>query len=190
MKAALFDIDGVLLERHGYFSEHVAKKQGLDVESVAAFFKNEFRQAQKGIGDLKELLAPYLPAWRWEGDSDSFLKYWHETDFHLNHEVFVFVDKLRAQGVRCFIASGQDPYRGAFIQNHPEFRDRFEQFFYSFELGVPKSNQEFFQKVIAEIGVSPADILYIDDDQKSIESAASLGIQAKLFTSVASLPNE
>jgi HAD superfamily hydrolase (TIGR01509 family) len=55
---------------------------------------------------------------------------------------------------------------------------------------VPKSNQEFFQKVIAEIGVSPADILYIDDDQKSIESAASLGIQAKLFTSVASLPNE
>ena len=53
----------------------------------------------------------------------------------------------------------------------------FKKEFYSYELKMLKPSREIFEHVIREVGVDPAEILFIDDARDNIEAAAALGIK-------------
>ena len=65
---------------------------------------------------------------------------------------------------------------------HP-FLSLFAEIFFSYELGKTKKDRQTFVEVIERMSYSAADCLLIDDSQKNIEVAGSVGISGIQFTS-------
>lgn len=52
----------------------------------------------------------------------------------------------------------------------------FDRVYYSHEIGARKPNQAAFQHVLDDLGISPSDMLFIDDIQENTRAALSMGI--------------
>lgn len=58
--------------------------------------------------------------------------------------------------------------------------DYFDRVYYSHEIAARKPNEEAFRFVLEELGVSPGEVLFMDDVEGNIQSAGEMGIQAVL----------
>jgi putative hydrolase of the HAD superfamily len=61
-------------------------------------------------------------------------------------------------------------------------KDIFDSAFFSADLGVTKSDPEFFRKIAEKLEVSVTELNYWDDDQKNVDVASALGVAAQLYT--------
>ncbi len=59
----------------------------------------------------------------------------------------------------------------------------FAKAFFSHKLGAAKPDKKFFVAAIKSIGISPSEILFIDDKKSNILAAQGLGFQTVLFKS-------
>lgn len=181
-KVVLLDLDGVVLEpTKEYFSVWYAREYGVPLEEIAAFFKSDFRKCQAGELDLKEEIARYLPGWKWEGSVEEFLKLWFEQRDLPKQEVLDgVVRKLHKNGVKVYLASNQEKYRGAHIWN--KIKNDFDGAFYSSDIKALKKQPEFWEEVLKTLdNPDPATIDYWDDDPENVEAAKKFGIQARVF---------
>jgi len=55
----------------------------------------------------------------------------------------------------------------------------FKKAFVSSEMKMMKPSAEFFNAAIADIGCPPSEILFLDDSQRNVDGALSVGINAK-----------
>jgi HAD superfamily hydrolase (TIGR01509 family) len=62
------------------------------------------------------------------------------------------------------------------------FENLFDGIFCSAEMGLKKPEKEYYESIINTLGVDPSNIIYYDDALENIESARSLGIDARLYT--------
>jgi 2-haloacid dehalogenase len=60
----------------------------------------------------------------------------------------------------------------------------------SFEVGSMKPDQRIYRDLIKACAVEPGQIVFIDDNQRNVESAIATGIKALLFTTVAELESD
>lgn len=169
----------------GYFSEHYAREHGVPLEAMTPFYRGEFRLCQTGKADLKEAVAKYLPGWGWNKGADAFLEYWFTTDAEADEQVFEVVRQLREKGVKVYLATDQEKYRAQYLLDKLGFKDKLDGCFFSCNLGYQKSEPEYFQKIMQELGVSADDLVYWDDDQKNVDVAKSLGIDARFYSNFA-----
>lgn len=181
-KAILFDADGVALKKQPYFSLEIAKENNIPYEVIEPFYKNELRLCQVGAADMKEELAKYLPKWKWHGSVDEFLKRWFTTDVHPDETVLALVDLLRERGVKSYLASEQEKYRSGHIWNVANLKARFDGSFFTHDVGVLKSTPEYFQSILARLNLQPSELQFWDDDQKNVDVAKSIGIDARFYT--------
>jgi putative hydrolase of the HAD superfamily len=63
----------------------------------------------------------------------------------------------------------------------------FERMFVSAELGLLKPDPRIFHEVCRELGISPAEMVFIDNKQENVDGAAAVGATAHLFTTAADL---
>lgn len=187
-KVVLIDADGVVVKKTSeYFSERFAREYGAPNAELQEFFKNEFRQCQRGKLDIKEILTPRLPTWGWDRGVDEFLTYWFTTDVVVDEEVMAVVKEWRAKGVECYLATDQEQHRKDYIVNLLD--GQFDGFWFSCDLGFSKSQPEFFKEILRrwDMRYKPQEIMFLDDDQENIDAAQSVGIDARLYTSTVSL---
>ena len=69
---------------------------------------------------------------------------------------------------------------------HP-FLERFERGFFSFELGHTKDEPEAFRKVLAALNRRPRECLFIDDQERNVRAAKSVGLATIRFVDPAQL---
>lgn len=184
IRVILLDIDGVVIKRERYFSEKYAKDYDLDLGRVSEFFKGKFKECVVGKADLKEELPRFLKKWGWDGSTDDFLDYWFSSETQKSIEVLSLVDKIRAFGIECDLASNQEKYRAEYLLETVGLSQYFDESFFSSDLGVDKQSPQFFLKVIVALGVKPEEILLIDDEQKIIDTASSLGLNTHLYQNI------
>jgi len=184
-KVVLWDADGVTIERSEYFSQRFAREHGAPEAVVVVFFKGPYRLCQTGKADLKDELAKVLPSWGWQGSVDEFLAYWFAGD-KVSEPVVAQVRELQAQGVVCCLATDQEQYRAKYVREQL-FKDAFDQYFFSYQLGYSKEEPAFFEAVVRQLGVSPSEVVYWDDDQKNVDAAKLAGIDARLYTKIEDL---
>lgn len=185
IKAILFDADGVVIKkRERFFSERFAEKQGIAVAEVLPFFKNDMRQAFVNKADLKEVLPTYLQTWRWGGSVDEFLAYWFREESPIDPEVIGYIDELRRKGIKCYVATDRDKYWSQYLLEHLKFKAYFDGFFFSYDVGHEKDSREYFEEVLNRLALKPEEVMYWDDDQKNVDVAKSLGIDAHFWVSI------
>ena len=185
-KAILFDADGVVLKKYKeYFvSQYFARKYNAPADEVNEFFKNAFRACQRGKLDLKEELAKHLPRWNWPNGVDAFLEYWFTSDATIDPEVMEEVEKIREKGFKCYLVSDQEKERANYLMEQLGLKNEFARCFFSYQLGHMKSEPEYFKEIFKITGLEPEEFIYFDDDQKNVDVATSLGINAHLYTNI------
>ena len=80
-----------------------------------------------------------------------------------------------------YVLSNNNPISRAYFcemlkKNGLDPAETFEKEFYSYELKMLKPSRKIYEKVIAEVGTKPEEILFIDDAKDNIEAAGALGI--------------
>ena len=188
IKEVLFDADGVVVKSRGqFFSQRLAQRQGLTPEEVLPFFKGDYQLCAIGKANLREVLPQYFAKWKWNGTIDELLQFWFEAERDLDEEVMTIINDLRKRGIRVGLATDNEELRGKYLLEEVGLADKFDDVFISCRMGVKKSNPDFFTQVIKSTGFEPREIQYWDDDQKNVDIAKKLGIDAVLFTDAAKI---
>lgn len=188
IKAMLFDADGVLTLPEEMFSVVYTKARGLDPVPFERFFKMEWQDFILGKRDLKEHIRKNPDLWQWDGTPEELLDYWCTSEDVRNNEMIELIKQIRQTGMPCYLATEQEKYRGNFMKD-VMFKDLFNGFFITAELGIKKSDPKFFEKIIELLnedgrGIKPEEILFLDDSQSKVDAAKSAGINAQLFTGI------
>lgn len=188
MQTFLFDADGVLTLPEEAFSVVYARSHGLDLEPFEQFFRNDWKPIVTGKADLKEAIAANPELWQWHGDIDDLLKFWFETEDVRNEELIAIIHMLKDSGAGCYLATEQERYRGNYMRE-VMFKDLFDSYYITAELGVSKTEPAFFQAIIDDLQrqdptVQPRDIVFFDDSQAKVDTACSVGIDGRLYTDI------
>lgn len=100
----------------------------------------------------------------------------------IDHETLEVLLDLKAGGTRLALLSNAGRDFGSYFR-HGTLGDLFEQVFVSGELGTIKPSAEIFEHVMAELGVTPAETVFIDNKEANVRGAEALGIAGHVFTS-------
>jgi putative hydrolase of the HAD superfamily len=100
--------------------------------------------------------------------------------------VFDIISELADGGCRIALLSNAgfdfaSPFRSAPISRF------FERVFVSAELGLLKPDPRIYLEVARELGITPAEMVFIDNKQENVDAAIALGITGHHFTTPALL---
>lgn len=94
-----------------------------------------------------------------------------------------FIKKLNASGeYRLFLLSNTNDLHISWIQDdwgselYNEFKDCFERFYLSHEIGMRKPNADIYEFVLHENELKPEETIFIDDTEENTVIAKKLGI--------------
>ncbi len=195
VKAICFDLDGVVFtKRREFFSTRFSEEFGVPIESVLKFFKNEYKQVMIGKADMKIELQKYLPEWGYNGSVDELLKWWFEAENTIDQEVLELVKRLRESGYKLYLMSDHSKWRADNLWDDVGFKKYFDGAYFSGYLGYTKEEKEFFEAVKKDLQdknqVEANEIFFVDDDEKNVEVAKGVGINAITFAGVENLKSE
>lgn len=91
--------------------------------------------------------------------------------------VLDLIDRVRAAGLRVFLATNQQPVRGLFIQENLGYSRHFDGAFFSFEMGVAKPDPAFYTHICEAIDVEPSRAFFVDDLAPNVEGARQAGLR-------------
>ncbi len=177
----IFDFGGVLIDLDMEAVSRGLQKFGL--ESAGPDLVRVSQKYETGRistdGFLKEVRR-LLPGSR----EAEIRRIWNATVDQFPMERLEFMESLKASGqYRMFLLSNTNPLHVERARSNmgapvfERFRDCFNQFYLSHEIGMRKPAPEIFAFVLEENDLAAAETLFIDDTLEHIESAARLGIR-------------
>lgn len=104
----------------------------------------------------------------------------------IDHDTLEVLLDLKAGGTRLALLSNAGRDFGSYFR-HGTLGDLFEQVFVSGELGTIKPSAEIFRHVMAELGVTPEETVFIDNKEANVRGAEALGISGHVFTTAIDL---
>lgn len=185
MKLIAWDFDGVLNKGHqGGFDAWQAEFEA-DLGVSAAVFTDfifsdgKFNAVLNGERDLLDLLKDYTKTHAVPHAPETVLDYWLTKDAVVDPQVLGWLTACPIQGV---IATNNEHRRADYMWEVMGFKAHMAKIFASGPLGVKKPDGRFFAAIEEWSGLSPSDILLIDDAEKNIHAASSRGWQTFHFT--------
>ena len=134
----------------------------------------------------------------WQAISDDLGVAWDEARMHelwaadfrswlsINPAVIEVLSDLRAGGTRLALLSNAGPDYASYIRHGP-LGDFFAACYISGELGLIKPEPEIFRHVLADLSITPAEAIFIDNRDSNVAGAQALGITGHVFTTADAL---
>jgi len=116
---------------------------------------------------------------------EEFVPVWNDI-FTENLETSEIILSLKGNW-KLALLSNTDPLHFDYTRSKFPILQAFEKWILSYEVGFKKPAVEIFRRAIDWASVEPGKILFIDDIQKNVEVADSLGIQGIHFVSAKAL---
>jgi putative hydrolase of the HAD superfamily len=114
----------------------------------------------------------------WAADFRSWLS--------VNPVVIDLLADLRSGRTRLALLSNAGPDYGSYFRHGP-LGDFFAGCYVSGELGLLKPDQEIYRHVLDDLGITPAEAVFIDNRAANVAGAQALGITGHVFTGAAAL---
>jgi len=185
IKCIFFDCDGVVVVADGMHSMKFAQEYGVPQEQLLEFFTGPFKKCMTGEADTKEELKPYLEQWGYDKELDDYFSAWHAFEDKPDQELLDDIQRIRKRGVLCCMATNQEHYRTAYLKDKMNFSSLFDAIYTSSETGLMKHDQACMQDLYRRVNeiqpIKKEEILFIDDDQKNIDSANQFGFKGILY---------
>lgn len=178
----VFDADGVLQESTQPLIELVREQLGVPEDQADALIQRIFeaeRPCMLGQADFLTELERVLRETGYSAHFEAALHSWRA--IRVDEASLELVAELRRRGYQCFLASNQHSYRARYMAEALGYERYFDRTFFSCDFGCLKPERRYFERLIAEIGRKPDEIVFIDDGPKNVEAARSLGIRASVF---------
>jgi HAD superfamily hydrolase (TIGR01509 family) len=174
MKAALFDLDGVVFDTESQYSvfwgsqcrefhpehpglEHEIKGQTL-VQIYDAWFSGPLTEKQPLI-------------------TERLNKYEQQMDYQYVAGFELYVNGLRAKGVKtAVVTSSNQPKMKAVYQSHPEFRSMFDAILTSEDFDRSKPDPDCYLKAAQRLGVAVEDCVVFEDSFNGLKSGRAAGM--------------
>ncbi len=101
---------------------------------------------------------------------------------HLRPGTVTLIEDLAAAGHRLALLSNAPAEVAEVVAALPVIARFFEQCVFSCYLRAAKPEPECYQAVLALLGASPAEVVFLDDRLENVAGAAALGIRGACFT--------
>ena len=181
IQSILFDADGVIQRpsalRREAWQTLIGPRRDVD-EFVEVLFQVE-KQALEGASDFIGALAGLLIERRCPGTLQDALAAW--TMIEPDSGMTELVRALRQSGVRCYLATNQEPHRASYMSQQLGYCGLFDREFYSCRMGVAKPATAYFHSIVEELGLPPNTVLFLDDHEANVNSAREAGLNAVQF---------
>lgn len=195
IKALMLDVDGVVVR--GRPADGARWDYDLEADlgvSPAAlqesFFKPHWRDIVLGRAGLRDLLGPVLSQIAPSIEPADFLAYWFANDAAIDEALLAAAGHCRAAGLRVFLCTNQEHERAAHLMDGLGLGAHADGIFYSAALGAMKPEPGFFNRVAGGSGLSPGEMLLIDDSAANVAAAQGVGWHAVQWTGEAALAGE
>jgi putative hydrolase of the HAD superfamily len=156
-----------------FWAAYYAHRDGLDQGSagVAAYWRAIAGEVGQDWDDARvhEL---------WAADFRSWLS--------INPGTVEVLADLKEGGTRLALLSNAGPDYGSYFRYGP-LGDYFDACYVSGELNLLKPHQEIYRHVLADLGIGPAQAVFVDNRETNVRGAQALGITGHVFTDVESL---
>jgi putative hydrolase of the HAD superfamily len=159
-------------DRERFWAAYHAHRAGLDQGTgVAAYWAAVGGDigARWGEGRVHELWAADLRSW-----------------LSVNPDVIDLLTELRAGGTPLALLSNAGPDYGSYFRHGP-LGDLFAACYVSGELGLLKPHPEIYRHVLDDLGIDPAEAVFIDNRASNVAGAQALGITGHVFTEAGAL---
>lgn len=170
-KAALFDLDGVLIDSETLYTgfwEKVGKTHHLPSPTFALDIKGT---------TLNDILTTYFPDPEVRADVDRLL---HQFENEIVYPIFPgaleFVDELREQGLKTVIVTSSDDKKMEFLFNqHPGFQQHFDAIVTATDVTRSKPDPEPYIIGAGKVNCDPTECIVFEDSFQGIESGKRAG---------------
>lgn len=188
IRAIVFDFGGVLYTYNYRQSlEHFASHLGISIERAEAAWESRIAEFERGEIDESTYWAAFRQAGG-IGHSDTELHEMFVGMFHPMPESLRIKDRLKGRYLLGMLSNNcaweQD------LQKRLNLRDGFDFVMMSYEVGARKPEPVIFEKLIAQCGMRPEEIVFIDDTAAYGEAVQKAGIHFIHFRSAAQLREE
>jgi putative hydrolase of the HAD superfamily len=187
IKALMVDVDGVLVRGRPEDGRHWSTSLEADLGLRAEILHREFfgihwndivigrTKLEDRLSAVLEKIAPHVTA-------DRLIEYWFAQDARIDQRLLQDLRELRAKGFQIHLATNQEHRRAHHLMRTLGLADTVDGIQYSAQIGARKPDAAFFQAATSGAGLSPADVLLIDDTSENVSAARACGWEAVLWT--------
>ncbi len=180
ISAVLFDADGVIQRPTiDWWSRLTSFAPAGEGDAFVADLMAAEKPSLVGKGDFRDAVAGVLQRWNLDLRLEDALEPWHW--FAAEPAVVSLIGELRAGGIGCHLATNQQAYRRAIMQDERGYGEWFDQTFYSCDLGLAKPDPAYFRAILEAIDLPASSVLFIDDNESNVAGALSVGLQAEVY---------
>jgi HAD superfamily hydrolase (TIGR01509 family) len=178
IKAVIFDWGGVMCVDSDFYTARVlAKRYNLDVNKLNDSFEyieSKYTRLPDNDGFFQEVIKEN----NLQISKEELEILFNQTP--TRREMLDLVKKLKSDDIITAVLSTQMKVRADYIKANNDLSN-FDYLFFSNEMGVKKPDKEAFIPVLEKINHSPEKCIFIDDNQRNLDTAEKLGIKTVLF---------
>lgn len=168
---ALFDLDGVILDTEGTYTQFWAK-----IDQLYPTHTPNFAQVIKG-SNLQAILQNYFSGDALRNKITKMLDEFQQTmEYKYFDGAMEFIEQLNDAGIPCCVVTSSDNRKmEALYEQKPDFQRHFDKIVTGDMVSHPKPNPECFQLGASLIGVSPCDCYVFEDSINGLEAGLAAG---------------
>jgi len=183
IKAVIFDYGGVMKSSHP-LSMDIATIYNISVEEVEKVKKITipfFSLLQRGLINEQEFWQKFSDAIKKPIPQNykELLREIYEKTLVLFPEMIEFVKKLKDKGIKTAVLSNITKFQAEIIRKNNGYKE-FDVLVLSYEEKLEKPELNIYLSVIKKLGVEPEECVFIDDKEKNLVPAKSLGMKTVL----------
>ncbi len=183
IRAVIFDFGGVLLRTEDRTPRaQLAARLGLTYDELSAlvFDSDSAFQAMKGEitavehwEDVRKVLNisknefSQIRLEFWAGDA-------------LDEDLINYLRTIRPDYMTALLSNAWDDLRPA-IEDLWKIDDAFDRILISSEIGIIKPDRLIFERMLSDLGVKPAEAVFVDDFPQNVAAAEEVGLEAIHF---------
>ena len=186
----IFDLSEVIISGYKGSEYTIGKLVNRDPEEVDRYLKSDlFIDLLDGKIKENEYIDGILEQTKWNLDRGTFKKIIRENH---NQEVpgtIEIVKRLKQEYKLVLLSDHVKEWIEDIIKVNKNL-DLFDEKFYSYQIGKTKKAVETFYYVLERLNTDANKVLFIDDSEKNIEVAKSIGMDSILFLNANQLERE
>lgn len=178
IEVVLFDLGGVLVELSGVPAMRGWSGESHDEDLWRRWLTCPWvRRFERGACSPREFAEGMVAEWGLPIGADEYLAAFRDWPKGLLPGARELVERV-APGVRRACLSNSNDLHWPRKRDEMGLGALLEAHFLSHQIGHVKPDREIYEHVIAALGVAPAAILFLDDNQLNVDGALAVGIDA------------
>lgn len=180
IKALIFDLGNVIvnLNMRKFYKKILPKSDNKQINIYKDLWE-PIEKLDKGLFSKEEFYQEAKKRFQFQDvGKEEFFNMFNSIFDSLNYKLLDFIKKLKQDKIyKVFALSNTNPLHVEFLaKNIIDFRDYFNQVFYSYELGMIKPDTKIFLHVLKHINYKPSECIFIDDNRKNVKVAEQIGM--------------